>query len=144
MNPPADSSRAKRLRIISLDGGPSTPLMLRILQLLEIQFPGFLERADMFSGTSDGAFASLFLARALDRNQDGQEVLNECIRFHDKLVGTFQLTLSGVLRMGFFGLLSMFDGSALQKVLHHAFDNDQIGDLRRKKISIEAYNAWTR
>ncbi|HYO53319.1 patatin-like phospholipase family protein [Archangium sp.] len=143
MSHPPDSSPSKRFRTISFDGGPSTPLMLRIIQLLEIQFPGFIEKADMFSGTSDGAFASLYLARALGRGQDGQNVIKECIEFHDKVVKNFTLSLTGVLRMGFFGLLSMYDGSALEEVLRSAFGDDQLQQLNRK-ISIEAYNSRVR
>jgi len=150
MNPPSNPSSERRLRILSFDGGPSTAIMLRVLCHLEERVPGFLARTDMFAGSSDGAFASLYLALALSRGDNGLDALRKCIEFHDKVILSFQVNARAVLRT-MSGVLSMFDGRALSEILsqHYQFEEDgrsRAATLRDLKwaVSIECFDATTR
>jgi predicted acylesterase/phospholipase RssA len=147
MSSPDTPIPAERFRILSFDGGLSTAFVIRILHHIERLTPGFLERTDLFSGSSDGAVVSLYLARALSQGRTGLEALTGCIEFHDEVFKTFKLTPRAALRMAS-GLFSMFDGSALRGVLEKHYNGEQgrvsvLGDLSRA-VSIESFNGSTR
>ena len=63
-------------RCIAFDGGPNTLTYLRCLLELEKRIPGFVDRTDLFAGTSDGAFAAAFLA---SHERIGEPELRACI-----------------------------------------------------------------
>lgn len=52
------SPDTKRFRILSLDGGQRGVLMARMLMRLHERLPGFLDRVDLFAGTSAGAMTA--------------------------------------------------------------------------------------
>jgi hypothetical protein len=133
------SQEDNQFRILAFDGGPSTPMLLRLVRDIEITYPGFLARTDMFSGTSDGAFISLYLAHALSLNPKGSvDVIEDCIKFHDEIVFTFRATPVKVVRLAS-GLLSMNPGGPLRDILEKTFGDARIGDLK-KQVSIETFD----
>ena len=103
----------------------------------------------MFAGSSDGAFAALYLAQALTRGRTGEEALRDCIEFQSELIKTFRVTPRIMMRLAS-GLLSMFDGAALSRVLKKHYnqgrslgDETLLGELSWA-VSIESYNSRTR
>jgi Patatin-like phospholipase len=86
-------------RVLSLDGGPGPLMELRVIAELERLFAteahrgSFLDRVDLFAGTSNGGLMSLFLAKELTtrdaRLRAGEtarttsEILEACMRFSD-------------------------------------------------------------
>jgi hypothetical protein len=80
------------LNILCLDGGVAALAHLRFLRHVEQQRPGFLERADLLAGTSDGALAALYLAPRVGAGQTGTlRALDGCIDFFHEVLGVFQL-----------------------------------------------------
>lgn len=140
--PSDDPPKPPRCRVLTLDGGPSSPVVIRIIQKLEYEYPGFVDRVDMFAGTSDGAMVSLFLAHSLSQGLSGRETIDRCIDFHNEVIEAFQLTPVSVIRAASL-LFSAFDDSRLSKVLSKYLGDATIGDLSRQ-ISIEAYNSSDR
>jgi hypothetical protein len=135
--PPAS---LERVRILSVDGGPSALIHVRLLPRIEAMFPGFLERVDLFSGNSDGAIINLYLAHALTRKCPPMEALSRCIDLENDVTRTFQMNLRAILRLAS-GWLSMFDGSELQAVFEKYYGADTTLGQLDKAVSIEAFNA---
>ncbi|WP_224245437.1 patatin-like phospholipase family protein [Hyalangium gracile] len=72
------------MNILSLDGGISIVLGLRLLRRIEASRPGFLSRVELFSGTSDGAAAAIILAAGRGTPAQNLRVLDDCIDlFHE-------------------------------------------------------------
>lgn len=146
MDPQAERPLSpERFRILAFDGGPSATVMIRILRRMEEQMPGFLERVDMFSGTSNGAIISLYLAHALNQGKSSREAIEGCIAFERELIHAFKLTLKGVLRLASLSL-SMQDGQALRELFQKHFGDTRLTDLKKPMISATAFNAsqWHR
>ncbi len=70
-------------RCIAFDGGPNTLSYLHCLLALELRRPGFLDRTQLFAGTSDGAFAAAFLA---SQRELGTTELLRCIEMIEKIL----------------------------------------------------------
>jgi hypothetical protein len=132
----------QRCRVLTLDGGPSTPVVIRIIQKLEHEYPGFVDRVDMFAGTSDGAMVSLFMAHSLSQGLSGRETIDRCIEFHDEVIQAFQFTPVTFLRAAS-GLFSAYNDSRLGQVLSKYLGDATLKDLSRQ-VSIAAYNASDR
>lgn len=80
------------MNLLALDGGVAAALNLRLLRALETRRPGFLARADMLAGTSDGALILLYLASRLGPDSAGNlRAVDGCIDFFHELVGTLRL-----------------------------------------------------
>ena len=75
--------RGPFFRIISFDGGPSTLTYLRCLRALELRQPGFVDRTDLFAGTSDGAFAAAYFA---SKSEIGVAEIDACIAMIERIL----------------------------------------------------------
>ncbi|ADO67832.1 patatin-like phospholipase family protein [Stigmatella aurantiaca] len=134
------------MRIISFDGGPSALITLRVLRQLEARFPGFVERAQMFSGTSTGAFVSLYLAHALSlRQRQGVQapgcldIIDGCIAFNERMTRQFKVKAINILRL-ISGLVPMYDGKAIREILEETFGEAKLCELE-KMVVIEAFDS---
>lgn len=96
--PEAKPQARRRYQILAMDGGPSTPNYLRWLREIERERPGFLASVDMFTGTSDGAWAALYLA-SRPRNERGDHAIAACIDFNQRVVKTLTPGLRGIARL---------------------------------------------
>jgi hypothetical protein len=141
-----DKQQPERMRIISFDGGPSSLITLRVLRDIEAKFPGFLERTRMFSGTSLGAFVSLYLAHALtlkkrkgDTSPSCVDILDDCIEFNDRITREFEIRAVNLLRAAS-GLLPMYDGEGIRAILEETFGEAKLCELDRMVV-IEAFDS---
>ena len=89
---------SRTYRILSLDGGPAAPSYLRMLRHIERARPGFLDSVDMFAGTSDGAWAAVFLA-SRPKDMPALEMLDAVIAFNERVVGALRPGVVGVARL---------------------------------------------
>ncbi len=129
---------APRLRILSIDGGPSASLQIRVIAYLERMRPGFIESVDMFAGTSDGAFVSLFLASKLAEGLKGEPLAEACIQFTNQILDVFAPTLwSGLLFCT--GLWPLSPVGPLEDLMTSTFGNKTLRDLE-KHVVIVSFN----
>ncbi|MFO0757413.1 MAG: patatin-like phospholipase family protein [Byssovorax sp.] len=135
---------AGHMNILTIDGGFSAPVQLRLLQKIEAQTPGFLAATDLFSGVSDGASAALYLALMLGKGQSGAEALAGAITFSDALTRTLRATPLGVLRT-MCGWGSLMNVNPFQKVLKEYFGETTLGELLQmgKKVAVIAFDLNT-
>ncbi len=112
-------------RILSLDGGPSTIGYLRLLRVIEERRPGFLDKADLLTGSSDGAWAALFLA-SRPPGTSGLDALNQCIAFNEHIANSLRLGPVGALRL-LSGVVSAIDNHALVRELSELYGNSSDG-----------------
>lgn len=117
-----------RYRILSMDGGPSGPAYARFLRVIEENRPGFLARADLFAGTSDGAtFAGVFgQVPKKDRNL---QLINDAIQFNNELFKAMAPSLGGRLVM-FTGLTTAFSYRDVLAAFRQKFGTRTLRDLR--------------
>ncbi|MDC0711871.1 patatin-like phospholipase family protein [Stigmatella sp. ncwal1] len=134
------------MRVISFDGGPSALITLRVLRELEARYPGFVDRAQMFSGTSTGAFVSLYLAHALSaRHREGNkqpgclDIIDGCIAFNERMTRQFKVKAINIARL-ISGLYPMYDGEAIREVLEETFGDAKLCELERMVV-IEAFDS---
>ena len=117
-------------------------MVIRIIHRIEQEYPGFVDRVDMFAGTSDGAMVSLFMAHSLSQGYSGAETIARCLEFHDEVIKAFQFTPMTLLRTASL-LFSAYDDSRLGHILGKYLGDATIRDLNRQ-VSIEAYNSTDR
>lgn len=110
---------SKTYRILSLDGGPSTVTYLRLLRVIEEHRPGFLDRTDCFAGTSDGAWAGLYLS-SRPEGMTGLQRLDAAIEFNRRIVGAMRIGIVGMLRLAT-GVFSAIDNRGLARQLEAEF-----------------------
>jgi hypothetical protein len=141
-----DRQQPKRLRILSFDGGPSALITLRVLREVEVKFPGFLERTQMFSGTSMGAYISLYLAYALtlkersgEATPSGVQIIDACIEFNDRLTRQFKVRPINLLRAAS-GIFPLYDGEGIRAILEETFGEAKLCELDRMVV-IEAFDS---
>ncbi|WP_225413423.1 patatin-like phospholipase family protein [Stigmatella hybrida] len=141
-----DKQQPERMRILAFDGGPSSLITLRVLREIEVMFPGFLERTRMFSGTSLGAFVSLYLAHALtlkqrkgDTSPSSVQIIDDCIEFNDRITRQFKVRPINVLRAAS-GLLPLYDGEGIRSILEETFGEAKLCELDRMVV-IEAFDS---
>ncbi len=117
-----------KYRILSMDGGPSGPAYARFLRVIEENRPGFLARADLFAGTSDGAtFTGCFgQVPRKDRNLD---VIKSAIEFNNLLFKAMAPSLGGRLVM-FSGLTTAFSYRDVLAAFREKFGHRTLRDLR--------------
>jgi predicted acylesterase/phospholipase RssA len=82
------------LHILSLDGGPAPMLQIHLLRHLEAKLRrerrgSLLARADLLSGTSDGALVAIYLAKHLGRGEPVDAVIEGAVAFMDRYIGAF-------------------------------------------------------
>jgi patatin-like phospholipase/acyl hydrolase len=138
---PAASAASNIRNILSWDGGPSPLLWIRILKHVEQQVfaltgKSFISRTDLFAGTSNGAYMSLFLAsRLCNREQNGVQVIDDCIQDSNNLLRAFHASPMGMLRL-LFGLRPLNDGTRVKKVLTDHLGTQTLETLNKKVMAI--------
>jgi hypothetical protein len=133
------------LNILSIDGGVSASLHARVLRQIEAIYPGFLAATDLFAGTSDGAFAALYLAsRRGDGAVDSARVLGECVEMLHEILAIFRITPGAALRM-VTGRSPRALASAMRAVLLRHFGGETLGDLaeRGRKVAVVSIHKST-
>lgn len=117
-------------------------MTLRVLQrLVEERYPDLLEHVDMFVGTSDGAFVSIYLAHALEiQKKTSLEAIRDCIEFQNEINRAFKVGPLNLARLAS-GLLSLYNGKALRGVLERHFGQTRLGDLKQRRLAISAFDA---
>lgn len=155
-NPQSDEFTADSpFRVLTLDGGPSTFTMLHIIRKLEQEHTGFLEGIHMFAGASSGAFASLYLAKALADLSDSKgaegnkgksnhvEIIDKCIDFCKQMIDCFQPRPLDFMRFITGSSSSLLDSKALASKLKEHLGETTLDDLAKHKkfVSIQVFNA---
>jgi DNA replication protein DnaC len=130
-------------KILAFDGGPSAVISLRVLQKIEEQFPGFLERTDLFAGTSHGGIVSLKLAALLSAGVPASCAIDKCIEFDNEFLQLFKVTPTRVLRL-LSGIKPMADSQGMLSFLKKHFTGPDgqlltLGDLK-KQVTISAFD----
>lgn len=127
-----------------MDGGPSPLLTIRLMREIERRCPGFLERTDMFAGTSDGALMTLFLATRLTRktaNEPVMQIFDDAVRFADGIVNALDATWGGIARL-VFGFAAMDRVEKLERLLTESYGGLYMNDLNRRAMVVcfDAFN----
>ena len=115
-------------RILSFDGGGIRGLLtVVLLERLEQEVPGWIDRADLLAGTSTGALIALGLARGMSPaevrelyERHGREI------FHDTWLDNIQ-DLGRLAGAG-------YDNVRLKRVLKERFGDLRLKDLRRRVL----------
>jgi hypothetical protein len=138
------------MNILSIDGGVSASLHARVLRQIEEARPGFLAATDLFAGTSDGAFAALYLA---SRQREGggaaesARVLGECVEMLHEILAIFRVTPGAALRV-VTGRSPRALAAAMRAVLERCFGGETLGDLAergRKALVVSIHRkTWKR
>jgi patatin-like phospholipase/acyl hydrolase len=134
------------LKVITFDGGPSPLVTIRVLLKLEDWLlkhgkGSFIERADMFVGTSDGGLMSLLLAHSLSKGESGISALQRCISFSRNISKSFKADTRAWLRL-LGGTRAMLAREVLEKLLQKEFGTTTLKDLmvKGKLVSIAAFD----
>lgn len=135
------------MKILAFDGGPSALVSIRVIQKMEEQFPGFLDRVDVFAGTSFGGILSLKLATLLSDKVPAARAIEESIDFTNEFLGLFKMTPTNLLRM-VSGFLPVISSQGMLDFLKKHFTTDptdpdnnllMIRDLE-KKVTVSAFD----
>ncbi len=129
------------VRILSMDGGPGPLYHLRLLREIERRNPGFIERTDVFAGTSDGALVSLCLAKHLAEGRSGAEALDACAGFAEEYSGAFS---EGASFARFLSRDEPYsDGRRFREALARRLGETTLDDLhaRGRHVAITTFNA---
>ena len=126
-----------RCRVLTMDGGPSPLLQIRLLAEIERRYPGFLERTDVFAGTSDGSLITLFLAAQLTRKKKAPQIFEEAIGFANGIVHALDATWCGLARL-VLGYAAMDRGERFRKLLSapENFGDLYMTDLDRRAMVV--------
>ena len=131
------------MNILSIDGGVSASLHARVLRQIEEARPGFLAATDLFAGTSDGAFAALYLA---SRQSEGESarVLGECVEMLHEILAIFRVSPGAALRV-VTGRSPRALAAAMRAVLERHFGGETLGDLaeRGRKVAVVSIHKKT-
>lgn len=121
-------------RILSLDGGPSAALTIRLFRTIEMRCPGFLASADVFAGTSDGSFMALYLASRLnDDTEHNLRVLDGAIQLSNDILRVLNIKLIGFLS-GLLGAWAFQQSSGLEELLERTYGSMTLSDLDKKVV----------
>ena len=121
-------------RILSLDGGPSAALTIRLFRTIEMRYPGFLASADVFAGTSDGSFMALYLASRLnDDTEHNLRVLDGAIELSNDILRVLNIKLLGFLS-GLLGAWAFQQSSGLEELLERTYGSMTLADLDKKVV----------
>jgi hypothetical protein len=137
------------MNILSFDGAASTSLQIRMLKYLEQEVPGFLERAELFAGASDGTLLGVYLASRLHgpNRMKPMAAIDDAIEFSNEMAASLRASLWGTLMaaIGIQPLLSpgLFSTeTTFQKLVEQRFGNETLGDLTNSgvKVVIASFN----
>ena len=133
------------MNILSIDGGVSASLHARVLLQIERAHPGFLGATDLFAGTSDGAFAALYLAkRTGDTLAESARALEACVEMLHEILAIFRVSPAAALRV-LTGRSPRALAAAMRAVLERHFGDETLGDLaeRGRKVAIVSIHRKT-
>ena len=117
-----------RYLIVSLDGGGIRGIVSsRLLERVEIARPGFLDRVDLFAGTSTGGIIALALAAGYSPGK-----MIELYRAHGR--GVFAETRRRVSRSIDRLVRPRYDNEPLRRMLGELFGSMTLGDLPHKVL----------
>ncbi|MEP7125271.1 MAG: patatin-like phospholipase family protein [Byssovorax sp.] len=126
------------MNILSIDGGVSASLHARVLRQIEEARPGFLAATDLFAGTSDGAFAALYLAsRPSGTPADSARALGDCVEMLHEILAIFRVSPSAALRV-VTGRSPRALADAMRATLERHLGGETLGDLaeRGRKVAV--------
>jgi DNA replication protein DnaC len=133
-------------KILAFDGGPSPFISIRVLKKIETQFPGFLDRVDLFAGTSHGGLVSLKLATLLSQGVPATRAIDECIEFDNEFLQLIRMTPVSVLRL-LSGLMPVVSVKGMLGFLKKHFTGPDGKPLRlrdlTKPVTISAFDLNT-
>ena len=133
------------MKILSIDGGVSASLHARVLRQIEQAHPGFLAATDLFAGTSDGAFAALYLAsRSSGTPADSARALEGCVEMLHEILAIFRVSPLAALRV-VTGRSPRALAAAMRAVLERHFGGETLGDLaeRGRKVAVVSIHRKT-
>lgn len=136
------------MNILSIDGGVSASLHARVLRQIEDAEPGFLAKTSLFAGTSDGAFAALYLAsRQSELHEANARALGECVEMLHEILALFRVSPGAALRL-VTGRSPRALAAAMRAVLERHFGGETLGDLAergRKALVVSIHKkTWKR
>ncbi len=136
-------SLGPKLRVLTMDGGSSPLLQVRLLGEIERRVPGFLARTDLFAGASDGAFMTLRLAAGLARGEEPAKAIEGAVALSTRILEALHATPCGFVRL-VTGLFAMDRPSKLRDVLRDpaALGELRMGDLDRAMLVV-SYDAFS-
>jgi uncharacterized protein len=121
-------------RILSLDGGGIRGLLTAvILERLEEARPGFLERFDLFAGTSTGGILALGLAAGLAPAQ-------LAALYEEKGAFVFERGFLHRLRRLFYSLRPKYDNENLKHVLTQWLGESVLDDFLPRHVLVAAFD----
>jgi hypothetical protein len=133
------------LNLLSIDGGVSASLHARVLRQIEEARPGFLGATDLFAGTSDGAFAALYLAsRQSGVSAENARSLGECVEMLHEILAIFRVSAGAALRV-VTGRSPRALTAAMRSVLERHLGDETLGDLadRGRKVAVVSIHKKT-
>ena len=121
----AETASGKKIRVLSLDGGPSSTTYVYLLQDIVNQNPAFLSKIDVIAGNSDGAFLAMYLATRPKEAFDpanAQATVADMIAFCRNFFDACEPCMPGLgyLRL-FSGLASYASERGVEKFLNNAY-----------------------
>lgn len=144
-----DKDAGHQARILTIDGGPGALIALPVLRELEKWclrkgLGSFIERTDLFSGTSDGGLAALYLATAIGDGASGLEAIEGCIEFARQYSLAAGVGPFAALRMMKGAMFPMYSQTELRYVFASYLGDRTLGDIKRP-VAIMAFDAvrWT-
>jgi hypothetical protein len=133
------------MRILAMDGGPSSMIYIRLLRHIEARMPGeasAIARTQLFAGASDGFLLGSFLAsRLTDRRAENLRVLDACIEFSNEVVRSFHATAADLLRFGV-GIGPLTPGDRFAAALETGLGERRFRDVKRDMLAL-TYNRTT-
>lgn len=131
-------------RILCLDGAQGPVLQLRLMRRIEERYPGFLDRVDVFAGTSEGGFISLYLAKKLSEGVPAATAIEGAIAFTNEALEAFWVGPRQLARLASLRY-TLYDGAALRRVLvRHLGADTRLRDLSGRKVSILTFDTEKR
>lgn len=122
----------KSYKVLSIDGGGIYGVLtVQILVRLNLLFPEFLNKVELFAGTSIGGIIALGLANGTSP----EEIKNIFLEYADDIFyhDISRKALSAI------GLKSKYNNKNLKKVLQYEFGNKKLNELD-KKVLISSYD----
>jgi patatin-like phospholipase/acyl hydrolase len=114
--------------ILSLDGGGIRGLLsCKLLERLERLYPGYLEKVNLFAGTSTGGILALGLAAGLSPAEIGDLYQKDGIRIFSKNIWD---KIGDIDRL----YHPDYKNSALEEALNAKFGDLRLGDLKKKVL----------
>lgn len=133
------------MNILCIDGGVGASLHAPVLRQIEEARPGFLAATDIFAGTSDGAFAALYLAsRSAGTPAESARALGDCVEMLYEILAIFRVSPASALRV-VTGQSPRALAASMRAVLERHLGAETLGDLaeRGRKVAVVSIHRKT-